>query len=332
MLNHPLVEKAMGCLQSVLLNAGSTLQLLGAVAALLLVIPPTLRLIQTRCKARNNTGGAAGIAGVLGSALLVSGVAATEVYAAPALGGLPWFLVLLAGALGTLLLLVVPLTMLVFRASYRGSLFAWIGALVVAGLVVVGANLGFQSLKSNAPVIAQFKGEVRHRPTPFSSWETVSRTNLSLVMGSEITTKENSELLLNLGAAGQVSLRPQSRLRLRLADGQVALRVDEGRIIASIKPGAMKSKFSVKTPAATTGILGTKFIIDSNAQKTTTATVGDGSVALSGKATGSKSVTVKTGEAAGVPFKGQPETPHPADPKDLAEIETLFPKPVGFIR
>ncbi len=33
-----------------------------------------------------------------------------------------------------------------------------------------------------------------------------------------------------------------------------------------------------------------------------------------------------------VTLNGQPETPHPADPKDLAEIEALFPKPVGFIR
>ncbi len=332
MLTHPLVEKALGCLQSALLNAGSTLQLWAAAAVLLVVIPPTLRLIQSRCQARNNTGGVAGIAAVLGAALLLFGLAAMEVYVAPSLPSISKLLLLLVAGLGVLLLLVVPLTMILFRGTYRGSLFAWIGALVLVGILVVAANLGFQSLKSNAPMVAQFKGEVRHRPSPFNAWETVSKTNLTLVIGSEIMTKENSELMLNLGTAGQVSLRPQSRLHLRLADGQVSLQVDEGRIIASIKPGAMKSKFSVKTPAATTGILGTKFIVDSNAQKTTTSTVGDGSVAFNGNTSASRTVTIKLGEAASVTLNGQPADPHPADPKDLAEIEALFPKPVGFIR
>ncbi len=332
MLTHPLVEKAWGFLQSALLNAGSTLELCGAAALLFIMVAITLRPIQAKCKARNNNSGAAAIAALLGGALLLFGVAAMEVYVAPSLAGVTKLLVLLATALGVFLLLVVPLTMVLFRGSYRGSVFAWIGALVVAGIVLVAANLGFQNLKSNAPKVAQFKGEVRHRPTPFSAWETVSKTNISLVIGSEITTKDDSELLLNLGAAGQVSLRPQSQLHLRLANGQVALQVDEGRIIASIKPGAMKSKFSVKTPAATTGILGTKFIVESNAQKTTTSTVGDGSVALNSNGAGTAGVTVKAGEASSVKLNGKPDPAHPADPNDLAEIEALFPKPVGFIR
>ena len=332
MLTHPLVEMAVGCLQSALLNAGSTLQLWGADVLLFIMVAITLRPIQAKCKARNNNNAVAAIAALLGGALLLFGMAAMEVYVAPSLTSIPKLALLLVAGLGVLLLVVVPLTMLLFRGTYRGSLFAWIGALVVVGVVVVAANLGFQNLKSNAPVIAQFKGEVRHRPSPFNAWETVSNTNRTLVIGSEIMTQENSELMLNLGTAGQVSLRPQSRLHLRLADGQVSLQVEEGRVIASIKPGAMKSKFSVKTPAATTGILGTKFIVDSNAQKTTTSTVGDGSVAFNGNTSASRSVTIKLGEAASVTLNGKPEDPHPADPKDLAEIESLFPKPVGFVR
>ena len=140
MLTHPLIEKALGCLQSLLLNAGSTLQLWAAAALMFVVIPPVLRLIQSRCQARNNTGGAASSAAVLGSALLVFGMAALEVYVAPTW---PRLLLVLVGGLGGLLLLVVPLTMLLFRGTYRGSLFAWIGALAVVGVIVVAANLGF---------------------------------------------------------------------------------------------------------------------------------------------------------------------------------------------
>jgi len=257
----------------------------------------------------------------LGGGLLVLTLALLDMFALKSIpASVPTWAIFASGAGVMLLAVVVPLTKFLLKAGYGTSLSAWVSALVVGAVVVFVASFAFGLLGVKVGKLVSFKGGVTYRKSAEKDWgKPVGDAKVLLPIGGEVSTQPDGEATLDLGADSYLGLRGGTIVRVKAVGEEAMVEVDQGRVLGKVRHSA-KTKFQLRTPAAITGILGTQFLVSTDANKNTSVTVADGSVAVSGTAPGSRTVTVAKGQSVAVPAGGQPGNPVPADPRLLQEI------------
>ena len=110
-----------------------------------------------------------------------------------------------------------------------------------------------------------------------------------------------------------------SLVRIVAVGETTTIEVDMGRVIGSVQHTS-KTKFKIRTPAATTSIVGTDFSILSDTVKQTFVTVATGKVTVTATKSGGQ-MEVGPSQALNCPNNGTPTPPRPADTSDLKSIE-----------
>lgn len=227
--------------------------------------------------------------------------------------------------------LLAPLGMLISGVSYGAPLKAWLVTVTVSVVLVLGSNFGWQKMKKGGFKVIAIEGTVEHRASPLQGWSGLTETNSVLPVGTFFKTSTGGSAKLQLGPAIVVSVRPESVLAVKLSKGLPVVSLESGKLAGDVVPG-QNEKFLIRSPAATSGILGTRFMVQSDAEKTTRTIVAEGAVAVEGAVANSSQVTVREGMATVVKLGSPPEEPAPAVPSELAEVNLVFPKRAGFIR
>jgi len=229
------------------------------------------------------------------------------------------------------LVVLAPLGMVMSGVGYGAPCKAWLISAIIGVALVIGSNFGWQMMKKGGVKVLALEGTVEHRASPLQGWSSLTETNLILPVGTFFKTGSAASAKLQLGPATMVSVRPESVLAVRLSKGLPVVALESGKMAGDVVPG-QKEKFLIRSPAATSGILGTRFMVQSDVEKSTTTTVAEGSVGVVGTVADSSEVTVKLGMATLVKLGSSPEEPKPADVKDLAEINAVFPKREGYAK
>jgi len=227
--------------------------------------------------------------------------------------------------------LLAPLGMLISGVSYGVPLKAWLVTVIVSVVLVLGSNFGWQKMKKGGFKVVAIHGTVEHRASPLQGWSGLTETNAILPVGTFFKTSAGASAKLQLGPAIVVSVRPESVLAVKLSKGLPVVALESGKLAGDVVPG-QNEKFLIRSPAATSGILGTRFMVQSDVEKSTRTTVAEGSVAVEGTVANSSQVSVKAGMTTLVKLGSPPEEPVPAGATELAEINLVFPKREGFIR
>lgn len=228
-------------------------------------------------------------------------------------------------------MMLTPLTMLASGAGYIEGIRAWSISLLVAIGVVFASNIAWQLMKKSDITVLSVVGTVKHQSSPIQWWSTLSGTNAALPVGTVIKTGPQDSITLLLGGATSVSLRPDSVMSVRISKGLPIVVLESGKLIGDVVPG-QNQNFIIRTPSAYSGIIGTRFKVESDADKNTTTTVAEGFVQVAGKPGGSSEVTVGAGKFTKVTRGGSPEDPKPASDEDLADINRVFPHHPGYMR
>jgi hypothetical protein len=191
----------------------------------------------------------------------------------------------------------------------------------------IGMGVTFSTARAAEPaavpaaVVLKYKGTVQYRLAAKDRWSTVQQTNLTLQVGAEISTKENSEVVLKLGSLSIVTVRELTLMRIKTIEAEhAAVDVDLGRVTANVKK-TPQSSFTVGTPAAVAGVRGTLFNVETDEKKTSVIAVADGVVEVTGTVKDSRTVAVQKGEQVRVVFNAPPEDPRKAELRDLKEME-----------
>lgn len=224
-----------------------------------------------------------------------------------------------------------PLGMLISGAKYVEALKAWLITSIVAIALVFGCNFGWQMMKTGGLKVLAMEGTVEHRASPLQRWSSLTETNIILPVGTCFKTGSEASAKLQLRPATMISVRPETVLAVRSSKGLPVVTLESGKMAGDVVPG-QNEKFLIRSPAATSGILGTRFMVQSDIEQSTTTTVAEGFVAVAGLAANTDGVTVKEGMATLVKLGQPPEEPKPAAVTDLAEINKVFPKREGYIR
>jgi hypothetical protein len=191
-----------------------------------------------------------------------------------------------------------------------------------AMLAIFAATTVVHADTPSPAVLLQYTGDVKHRVATDKDWTAVNTTNLTLNVGAEIQTAEKSEATVKVGAYSIVTLRELTFLRIKsVTDDESAVDLDRGRVITDVQRKSDKQSFSVKTPAAVAGVRGTMFIVETDADNTTSVTVGDGTVAVTGNMEGSRTVKVEPGFTVKVVFNKPPEDPRKAELIRMQELQ-----------
>jgi len=244
-------------------------------------------------------------------------------------------MVAVGGSIIALLLIgamvLAPLAMLISGAGYLDGLRAWSITLLAATGVVLATNIVWQLMKKSDITVLAMEGAVKHRGSPLQWWSSLSGTNAALPVGTVFKTGPGESVILRLGPTTVVSLRPDSEMAVRLSKGLPVVVLENGTLIGDVVPG-QNERFIIRTPAGYAGILGTRFMVQAGADKSTTTTVLEGAVRVAGKVSGSSEVTVESGKSAVVKQGNAPETPKPAASDDLDELVKVFSQRVGAQR
>ncbi len=259
---------------------------------------------------------------VFGVVALVAGLTVANEFVLPQIPKTVPFPAYAAGVLGAIvLLLAAPLGKVLMKCGYSSMVSAWLSALAVCALVVFAADFGFTNFGPQMARVVDMKGAVSYRLTATAPTEEIKRRRIGLPVGTEIITRADSSATIDLGASGYVAVRPLTIVRIRAVGDNATVELAVGRVIGSVKHTA-KTKFQIRTPAANTGIVGTDFMVDSDAAKQTFVTVASGRVVL-GAANGPGSVEVAAGQTASCANGGAPTPPRPANPADLGTINSF---------
>jgi hypothetical protein len=228
-------------------------------------------------------------------------------------------------------IILTPLAMLISGAGYVEGLRAWVITLLAAMGVVMATNIVWQLMKKSDIRVLTMEGSVKHRGSPVQWWSNLSGTNAALPVGTVFKTGPGESVILRLGPTTVVSLRPESEMAVRLSKGLPVVELGHGKLIGDVVPG-QNERFIIRTPAGYAGILGTRFMVEVGADKTTTTTVLEGFVRVAGKVAGSSEETVESGKSALIKPGNAPETPMPAASDDLDELVKVFSQRVGAQR
>ncbi|MBI5802045.1 MAG: FecR domain-containing protein [Verrucomicrobia bacterium] len=225
-----------------------------------------------------------------------------------------------AAVLAVMLLAVAaPIGKFLMKCGYAATASAWVTALMVSALIVFFADLGFTHYGPKMARVVDLKGTVSYRPAKGEPQEEIKRRRIGLPVGAEITTKAGASAMIDLGESNYLLIRPLSVVRIVAIGEKTSVEVDVGRVIGSVL-NASKTKFQIRTPAATTVIVGTDFIVESDSARQTFVTVASGKVALTSNKNGGQA-EVSAGQTANCPNGSGPTPPRPADPGDLKAIQ-----------
>jgi len=227
--------------------------------------------------------------------------------------------------------ILTPLTMLACGAGYLDGIKAWSITLLTATGVVFASNIVWQLMKKSDIAVLAVEGTVKRQGSPIQWWSSLSGTNAALSVGTVFKTGPQDSVTLRLAGATVVSLQPNSVMSVRLSKGMPIAVLESGKLVGDVVPG-QNQNFIIRTPAAYSGIIGTRFKVESDADKNTTTTVAEGSVKVAGTATGSSEVTVGSGKFTKVTKGGSPEDPKSANDEDLDDINRIFPQHDAYRR
>ncbi|MEN9572982.1 MAG: FecR protein [Verrucomicrobiota bacterium] len=263
----------------------------------------------------------------LGLAAMVAGLTAADIFLlsqvpkdvpAPAYVG---------GVLVVVLLVVAtPIGKLMMKCGYAATASAWVTALMIWAAVIVLADLGFTHFGPKMIRVMDLKGTVSYRVAKGIPQEEIKRRRVGLPIGVEITTKADASTTIDLGGDSYLAIRPLSVVRIVALGEVVTVEVDLGRVLGSVRHSA-QTKVQFRTPAATTTIVGTDFLVESDSQKQTFVTVAAGKVQVASSKTGA-TVEVGAGQTVNCANGGAPTPVRKADPADLKVI-TSFKTAVG---
>lgn len=228
-----------------------------------------------------------------------------------------------AGAvLGVMLLAVAaPIAKLLMRCGYAAAASSWVTALMVSATVVFFADLGFSNFGPQMARVVDMKGPVSYRLAKGEALEEMQSRRIGLPVGAEIVTKADSSVTLSLGENSFLAVRPLSLVRIVAVGEATTLELDMGRVIGSVQHTS-KTKFKIRTPAATSSIVGTDFSVLTDSVKQTFVTVATGKINVTSTKSGGES-EVGPGQALNCPNNGSPTPPRKADAADLKTIESF---------
>ena len=256
----------------------------------------------------------------LGLAAMLGGLAAADIFVLPNVPKDVPYPAYAGGVLAVMLLAVAaPIGKFLMKCGYAATASAYVTALMVSALVVFFADLGFTHYGPPMARVADLNGSVSYRLAKGEGLEEMQSRRIGLPIGAEIVTKADSSITLILGENSFLAVRPLSLVRIVAVGETTTIEVDMGRVIGSVQHTS-KTKFKIRTPAATTSIVGTDFSVLSDTLKQTFVTVATGKVNVTATKSGSQ-MEVGPSQALNCPNNGSPTPPRPADASDLKSIE-----------
>ena len=256
----------------------------------------------------------------LGLAAMLGGLAAADMSVLPNVPKDIPYPAYAGGVLAVMLLAVAaPIGKFLMKCGYAATASSFVTALMVSALIVFFADLGFTHYGPPMARVADFKGSVSYRLAKGEGLEEMQHRRLGLPVGAEVVTKADSSITLSLGDNSFLAVRPLSLVRIVAVGETTTIEVDMGRVIGSVQHTS-KTKFKIRTPAATTSIVGTDFSVLSDTLKQTFVTVATGKVNVTATKSGGQ-MEVGPSQALNCPLNGSPTPPRPADASDLKSIE-----------
>lgn len=162
-----LAQSARECLELVLVQPKSPLQLGLAVGLLIVVLAWVLPKVESACGAMQASSSNGWIMAVVGPVLLVLSAAAVRVYVLPSFQNTGiQLVVLITGIVLAFLLLVVPLTKVVFNSTYFASVMSTGAAFLCGAVAILTVYLGFRAAslgEHTAGKIEEHKEEVKQQ-------------------------------------------------------------------------------------------------------------------------------------------------------------------------
>ncbi len=258
----------------------------------------------------------------LGGGAMIAGLAAADIFLLPQVPKEVPFPAYAGSVLVMMLLAVAaPIGKLLMKCSYAAAASAWVTALMVSAAIVFFADLGFTHYGPPMARVMDLKGTVSYRLAKGAPLEEIQRRRIGLPVGAEIVTKADSSVTLNLGEDSFLAVRPLSLIRIVAAGEATTLELDMGRVIGSVQHTS-KTKFKIRTPAATSSFVGADFSVLTDGGRQTFVTVASGKINVTSTKSGAQT-DIGSAQSLNCPSNGSPTPPRRADAAELKSIESF---------
>ncbi len=169
---------------------------------------------------------------------------------------------------------------------------------------------------ADAAHVAQWRGEVALKKSGETSWTRLTAADVPLAAGDELRTSRASTAEIVTDDGSKIKLAPVSSFKMVTENkDSVSLGLYFGRVRSWVKK--FSKKFEVRTPSAVCAVRGTDFMVQADADGSTSVEVYEGSV-LAGDASGNSGL-VRQGQRADITRGGGFTGPrdNPDEPSDM---------------